>query len=84
MYVCVYVCVSEYIYVCVCVCTYLSVSVYVYSKFECHCRLPQQRAFKTSDFGRKVVEQKSDNFLIHVTLTWLPGSIHLASGIIQK
>ena len=48
IYECIYVCMYVYLNMCVCAYTYLSVSVYVYSKFECHCKLPQQRAFKTT------------------------------------
>ena len=90
MYICVYVCVSEYIYMCVCMCVCVCVHIFI---CFCICVLQIRMSLQTSptksfqnnsDFGRKVVVQKSDNFLIHVTLTWLPGSIHLASGIIQK
>ena len=47
------------------VCKFLCVCLCVYSKFECHCKLPQLRAFQNnSDFGSKEVEQElSGEFL---------------------
>lgn len=94
MYVCLFICIYECIYVCMyvylniymCVCVHIFICFCIYVlQIRMSLQTSPKKSFQNnSDFGRKVVEQKSDNFLIHVTLTWLPGSIHLASGIIQK
>ena len=71
IYECIYVCMYVYLNMCVCVCIHIFICF-------CICVLQIRMSLQTSptksfqnnsDFGRKVVEHKSDNFLIHVTLT---------------